>query len=74
MSPLAITTLLNHGYGHLRCFPNNTHQLTLTFVPKAGESLNDLEIRVQAQRQPDDQVEITVRDGRVTRIDVLRMM
>lgn len=68
----ALTTLLQHGFGHLRQSPDGTQHLTLTFTPQKGESLPDLEARIAAQRMAQDTVEVVVRDGRIARIDLIR--
>ncbi len=70
----ALTTLLDHGYGHLRRLPTGGDMLTLTFTPQDGESLADLEARVRGRRCPDDTVEVVVRGGRITRIDLIRQI
>lgn len=67
-----LTTLLEHGYGRLRQFPDGRQQLVLTFTPSSGERLTDLQARIAAQREAQDAVAVVVRDGRIAQIDVTR--
>lgn len=70
IDPLA--TLLQHGFGRLLQFPDGRQQLTLTFTPRKGERLTDLQARIAAQREPQDAVRVTMRGGQIAQIDVTR--
>lgn len=68
----ALSTLIAHGFGHLRELPDGSHQLTLSFTPRQGERLTDMEARVAAVRAAEDTVEFVVHRGRIARIDLIR--
>ena len=68
----ALTTLLQHGFGQLRQTPDGLCELVLTFVPRPSETLPELHARVDAARCEGDTLLVSVRDGRIAKIELIR--
>lgn len=68
----ALSTLIAHGFGHLRQHPDGHEELTLSFAPRKGERLTDMEARVAAVREDQDTIQVVVARGRIARIDLIR--